>query len=123
MGQISYLMLESMHCVMFQIPSTKIYQANPRLSLVNLPLNKNGIPNFAKSPNQIEHQVVFDAHFFVQRGVSAVLSSGSPVLFVGAAQQLGLVTEASLWFAVRGLQAYMAYMNDQMDIWEIYIYT
>lgn len=37
--------------------------------------------------------VVFDAHFFVQRGVSAVLSSGSPVLFVGAAQQLGLVTE------------------------------
>ena len=21
-----------------------------------------------------------------------------------------------------GLQAYMAYMNDQMDIWEIYIY-
>ena len=120
-----------MHCVLFQIPSTKIYQANPRLSLVNLPLNKNGIPNFAKSPNQIEHQVVFDAHFFVQRGVSAVLSSGSPVLFVGAAQQLGLVTEASLWFAVHGLQAYrltglqayMAYMNDQMDIWDIYMFT
>lgn len=37
--------------------------------------------------------VVFDAHFFVQRGVSAVLSSGFPVLFVGAAQQMGLVTE------------------------------
>eukprot|EP00435_Cladocopium_sp_Y103_P012638 s1090_g3.t1 len=37
--------------------------------------------------------VVFDAHFFVQRGVSAVLSSGFPVLFVGAAQRMGLVTE------------------------------
>ena len=61
-------------------------------------------PIFQTLPRQ--DQVVFDAHFFVQRGVSAVLSSGFPVLFVGAAQRMGLVTEASFGFAGRGVQVF-----------------